>query len=220
MERYISQLLSDIAYATENISWPYIKKESYELQDWIPEEEEDRTAPIRELEDWTGIRKEQLPPKEKLTDDQVQLLLKALTKMLDAYNWSFVLQTEVPERIRYAAIRDNFNQQAKVKQWHMGFFEACKPGTEHGKCALGEYCQCAFYAEMFKDMVHEDLTPEEERKRDLEFEINYLQKKYGDDWIKYYPYHLDPKYDDKNGNPHDYGFGNDEEDENDDWLKK
>jgi hypothetical protein len=69
--------------------------------------------------------------------------------MLDAFNWSFVLLTEVPERIQYAVIRDNFNQQAKVKRWHMGFFEVCRSGTEHGKCLLGEYCQCAFYNEFF-----------------------------------------------------------------------
>lgn len=220
MERYIEQLLGDIAYATENISWPYIKKESYELQDWIPEEEEDKNAPIRNLEDWTGIRQEQLPPHEKLADEQVQRLLTALKKMLDAYNCSFVLQIEVPERIQYAAIRDNFSQQVKVKQWHMGFFEPCKPGTEHTKCALGEYCQCAFYAELFKDMVHEDLTPEEERARELEWEITRLKKKYDDDWMKYYPYHMDPKYDDENGNPHDYGFGKEDEEEGEDWWKK
>jgi len=31
-----------------------------DLYAWIPPEEEDRTAPVRELEEWTGIRKEQL----------------------------------------------------------------------------------------------------------------------------------------------------------------
>ncbi len=221
MEKYIEQLLADIAYATENISWPYIQKESYELHDWISEDEEEKTAPVRQLEDWTGIRKEQLPPAEKLNDEQVQLLLEALNKMLNEYNWHYVLQTTVPERVQYAAIRDMFIQPCKVKQWHMGFFEHCRPGTEHRKCALGEYCQCAFYAELFKDMVHEDLTPEEERARDLEFEIRHIQKKYGDEWMKYYPYHLDPEYDDEKGNPHDYGFGEeDEEDEGEDWWKK
>ncbi len=220
MERYIEQLLADIAHATENVSWPYVKKESYDLHDWISPKEEERTAPVYQLEEWTGIRKEQLPPVEKLTHDQVACLLAALNKMLDAYNWSVVFQTEVPASIQYTAIRDYFDQPAKAKQWHMGFFEHCRPGTEHGKCALGEHCQCAFYAEMFKDMVYEDLTPEEERKRDLEFEVQHIKKKYGDDWMKYYPYHLDPQYDDENGNPHDYGFGEGDEEDKDDWWKK
>ena len=109
-----------------------------------------------------------------------------------------------------------------MKRWHMGFFEMCKPGTEHGKCALKEYCQCAFFAELFKDMIDEDLTPEEERERALEIELKHIKRKYGDDWMKYYPYHLDKNYDDENGNPYDYGFGDeDEEDDDDDnWWRK
>ncbi|MCX6292245.1 MAG: hypothetical protein NT126_10845 [Bacteroidetes bacterium] len=221
MEKYITQLLSDIAYATKHVSLPFVS-EGLELHDWISEEEEDKTAPVRHLDEWTGISKEQLPPAEMLTDEHVHVLLDALKNLLNEYNWSFVLQTEVPERIQYACIRDNFNQEAKVKQWHMGFFEHCRTGTEHGKCALGEYCQCAFYADLFSGFVEEDLSPAEERARELEIEVQHLKRKHCDDWMKYYPYHLDAKYDDENGNPYNYGFGNDdeEEDESDNWWRK
>ena len=222
MENYLEQLLSDIDYATKNVSWPFAEKE-LQLWDWIPDEEENKSAPIRSLEEWTGIHKEQLPPAEMLSDEQVNRLLDALRKMLDEYNWSFVLQTQVPERIQYATIRENFDQHAKVKRWHMGFFELCRPGTEHGKCALGEYCQCAFYAELFKDMIDEELTPDEERARELEIEIKHLKRKYGSEWMKYYPYHLDKNYDDENGNSYDYGFddfNNEEDDDEDDWWRR
>ena len=200
MQNYIDQLLADIAYATENVSLPFIDTELH-LHDWMTNEEEEKTAPVRELEEWTGINSEMLPPVEMLNDEQVGSTLAALKKMLDAYSWSFVLQTEVPERIQYGTIRDNFKQQAKVKRWHMGFFELCLPGTEHKKCALGEYCQCAFYAEFFSGFSDEELSPEEERAMHLEIEIRHIKRKYDDDWMKYYPYHLDPNYDDENGNP-------------------
>lgn len=213
MKNYISQLLDDIAYATENVNWPYIRKESYDLWEVPLPEEEERNAPVRDLEIWTGIRKEQLPPAAMLTDEQVAALLKSLTTMLDAYNCPLVLQITVPERIQYAAIRDMFNQTVKVLQWQYGFFELCRPGTEHGKCALGEYCQCAFYADLFSEFEDEDLSPEEERRQMLEMEIQYLKKKYGHRWMRYYPYHLDPEYDDEDGNPYDYGCG----EEDDEW---
>jgi hypothetical protein len=219
VEKYICQLLVDIAYVTENVSWPFVEKGG-DLHDWIPSDEEERNAPVRDLEEWTGICSEQLPPAEMLSDSQVCRLLDVLKKMLDTFNWSFVLQTEVPERIQYAAIRDQFNQRAKVKRWHYGFFELCRPGTEHGKCALGEYCQCAFYNDFFAGYTDEESSPEEERARALEIEITYLKRKHGSDWMKYYPYHLDAAYDDDNGNPFDYGLGGDEEDEGDDWWKK
>lgn len=219
MQNYVSQLLEDIAYATENVSLPFAE-EAMDLHDWISEEEEEKNAPVRNLEEWTGIRQEMLPPGEMLNDEQVDHLLDALKKMLDAYNWSFVLQIQVPQRIQYAALRSNFNQQAKVKRWHTGFFELCPPGTEHKKCALDEYCQCAFYDEFFSGFTDEELCPEEERARELEIEIKHLKRKYGDDWLKYYPYHLDANYDDENGNPFNYGFGDeDEEDDDDNWWR-
>lgn len=176
MKKYISQLLSDIAYSTDNVSLPFVEKE-LNLHDWIPDEEEDKLAPVRNLEEWTGVKQEMLPPEKMLNDEQVHTLLEALKKMLDAYNWSFVLQIQVPERIQYETIRINFNQTAKVKRWHMGFFELCSPGTSHKKCVLGEYCQCAFYAEFFSGFIDEELSPEEERLRHLDIEIRHIKRK-------------------------------------------
>ena len=219
MQHYIKQLLTDIEAATQNVSFPFIEKE-LSIHDWVSKEDEDATAPIRNLCEWSGITSEMMPPATMLHEKEVHELLGALNQMLSAYNCHFVLQTEVPERLQYETIRQNFNQDVKVKQWHMGFFEMCKPGTPHQTCALGEHCQCAFYADLFSDCIDEDLTPEEERARELEMEVNYIKRKYEDDWMKYYPYHLDKNYDDENGNPFDYGFSDEEEDEEDDWWRK
>ena len=219
MERYLEQLLMDIKYAAENVRWPYLEEE-FSIHDWITDEEENNTAPTRKLEEWTGITKNQLPPPELLSVDQVHTLLIALKEMLDAYNWAFVLQNQVPDRIQYATIRDNFCQEAKVKQWHMGFFQLCIPDTKHGNCSLGDYCQCHFYEQLFAGFNDEELSPEEDRTLQFECEKTHLMRKYGDDWKKYYPYHLDPDYDDENGNPYNYGFDDDEEDEHDDWWRK
>ncbi|MEA3495685.1 MAG: hypothetical protein U9R42_06585, partial [Bacteroidota bacterium] len=166
MEKYLEQLLMDIAFATENVSCPYVEHE-LSIHDWITEEDDDKTAVIRLLEEWTGIKKIQLPPPGLLSDNQISRLLNALKKMLDAYNWAFVLLFEVPEHIQYATIRDNFNQEAKIKRWHMGFFQLCNPGTEHGKCSLGEYCHCRFYKELFEGFSDEELSPDKERTMQL-----------------------------------------------------
>ncbi|MFL5746545.1 MAG: hypothetical protein ACJ751_17850 [Niastella sp.] len=211
MQRYVEQLFDDITISIDQVQ--KAPSEGYDLFDWISEEEEERTAPIRNLQEWTGIYQEMLPPENMLTNEQVHLLLKAMNRLLDAYNCSFVLQIEVPERIQYATIRDNFNQDIKVKTWHMGFFALCKPNTEHGRCTLGEYCQCAFYADLFSDCIDEELSPEEERARALEIEVKHIQRKYGEDWMKYYPYHLDKEYDDEYGNPYNYGM----DEEEDEW---
>jgi hypothetical protein len=149
MQRYLEQLFDDIAIAIAHVKDAPAKK--YDLYDWVSEEKEEQTAPIRNLQEWTGIYQEMLPPEEMLNNEQVHLLLNALNQLLNTYNCCFVLQIEVPERIQYTTIRDNFNQDVKVKTWHMGFFNLCKPNTEYGTCTLGKYCQCAFYADLFSD---------------------------------------------------------------------
>ena len=218
MHHYLTQLLADIAHATEHADHSSTASREMSVPDWVSSEEEDKTAPMRSLEVLTGIQKEQLPPHEMLSDDQVHELLEALKKMLDEYNWSFVLQTVVPDRIQYDALRDNFDQQVRIKQWHYGFFELCRPNTEHGKCALKEYCECAFFSVLIDGFIDEEETPEEERAHDLEIEIHYLKKKYESDWMKYYPYHLDKDYDDENGEPYNYGLDDEEDDDN--WWRR
>jgi hypothetical protein len=217
LDNYIQYLLTDISQATANISFPSTGQE-LDIWDWASADDEDVSAPIRNLGTWTEITEETLPPNERLTDDQVRQLLEALNKLLSACNCEFVLQTIVPERIQYEAIRQNFNQDVKVRQWHMGFFEFCKPNTPLKTCALGEHCQCGFYADFFEGMVDENLTPKEARARALEIELQHIKRKHEHDWMKYYPYHLDSNYDDGNGNPFDYyGFGGDDDEDDDTW---
>lgn len=217
MQRYVQQLLMDIADATQNYQEPFAEKK-VSLHDWVPAEEEEATAHVRNLCEWTGITPDMLPPASMLGEDELHQLLESIKKMLETYNCHFVLQTEVPEQFQYETIRQNLNQEVKVRQWHMGFFEMCKSGTPSKTCVLGEYCQCAFYEELFSERIVEQLTPEEERSRALEIEVRHIRKKYGDDWMKYYPYHLDKNYDDESGKPYNYGFEDD--DENTDWWRK
>ena len=77
MQRYVEQLLKDIAYATENVNRPY-QEQGLDVHDWISDDEEERVAPVLPLEEWTGIRKVELPPVDQLNDGQVQRLLDAL----------------------------------------------------------------------------------------------------------------------------------------------
>jgi hypothetical protein len=214
MRAYIVQLLEDLKYATNNASFPFTDN-LVSLHDFLTAEEEEAAAPKRDLSEWTGIKSEMLPPSNMLDDQEINVLLIELIKMLEAYNCHFVLQTQVPERFQYETIRQNICQEVKIKQWNMGFFEVCKPNTEYKTCSLGDYCQCAFYEEIFKDMIHEEF--EQDRKQQLNIEINHIKRKYGDDWMKYYPYHLDENYDDENGNPYNYGFGDSDDDQ---WWRQ
>lgn len=219
MKNYLAQLLHDLDNATQTLAWPYLKQTAVSLHDVLSREEEDISAPLRNLPEWTGIKPDMLPPASMLQEEEISTVLKALTQLLAACNCHVVFQTVVPERFQYEAIRQNFNQDVRVYQWNDGFFEFCKPGTAPKTCALSDHCQCAFYHELFEGFEEENLTPEEERERELACEILHIQKKYGDDWMKYYPYHLDKAYDDEYGNPYNYGFEEDDDKDEDNWWK-
>lgn len=199
MDEYIEFLVMEIDSARARACFPSTG-ESTDWIDWISDEEEDRIAPVRSLEGWTGISACQLPEAELLNYNQLHKLLEALKEMLNAYNCWFVLQTNVPEHIQYKALKDNFDQPVKVKRRHMGFFKFCRPGIEHRKCALGEHCQCEFYELLLSGFEEDNRTPEEQRRAELDIEVRHIKRKYGADWKKYYPYYLDPDFDD-DGNP-------------------
>lgn len=57
-----------------NVPRPYIPPEGVDFWDVPTPEEEERNAPVRQLEELTGISKDQLPPEEMLSDDHLSRL--------------------------------------------------------------------------------------------------------------------------------------------------
>lgn len=219
MKKYLSQFLTDIEVITQ--SFQDIPSKEVEIWDWISDEEEDQTARRLPLEEWTGIRQEQIPPAEMLTDKQIEKLYEALGNLLKAINYSIVFQFSIPLRAKYQILQKNWKQEAIQKAWHYGFFNTCFEKKAHDECIMGAGCECRYFEELHASFEPDNRTPEEQRAAELEIELTHIKRKHGDDYMKYYPYHLDPKYDDENGNPYDYGFGDLEEDEDeDDWWKK
>jgi len=216
MQKYVEQLLADIESSIEN-SNVGASNETYNIWDFITDEEEESTCQRKNLQELTGIRMEQLPPSEKLTDEQLNTILEVLKKMLDAYNWMFVMAIEVEPRLQYNCIRENFNQTALIKKWNMGFFEICKPGTEHYSCALKDRCHCAFFKELTSGFEKQDYSDEEEKIIAIDLEISHLKRQHGEKWYEHFPFHLYKEFNKESDNGSNFGF--DDDDENDDWWR-
>jgi hypothetical protein len=187
MQKYINQLIEDIQYAKANIQKPWIVPEGgYEFDEWLSEEEDKKQAPVRNVEDWSGIKKEQLPPEDRLTDEQVEALFKALDKLLSEFNCHFVVHFHVPFREQYKTMRAMWQQDHAWMAWHYNFFDLCEDGQEHGTCALGEdFCQCKALAEFTKDWDNSPWTEEDEAFWE-EMEARRQRRK-RDDWWGYDP---------------------------------
>lgn len=61
MEAYVTQLIEDIESTMHNVPRPYIPPEGVDFWDVPTPEEEKRNAPVRQLEELTGISDDQLP---------------------------------------------------------------------------------------------------------------------------------------------------------------
>jgi len=158
MNKYLQQLLEDLKYAAQNVAQPYPDEQSdvAAVGDWLSEEDEEKAAPRIQLEEWTGIQQTQFPPEERLSDQQIEVLFKAIMDMLLAYNYTATFILAMPTRTKYAVIRAHFKQEVIQKKWHMGFFELCFTNKSHPKCLMGDACQCAYFEEVSENLVEKD----------------------------------------------------------------
>lgn len=214
MDKYLQQLLQDLREATQKITWSYplSQTDATALEDWLPDTEEEKTAPRISLEEWTGIQQSQFPPADRLSDEQIDLLFGAIKKMLSAFNYHVTFLFTLPNRTKYEVVRTHFKQEAIQKRFHMGFFELCFANKSHSDCLMGTECHCAYFEELSEKWINNDLTPEEEFKKSIEEEKQRLKKKYGDDYMKYYPFKL-PSKDNESDNVSDEDSGESKEED-------
>lgn len=156
MERYCRQLLSDIRQAKANVPQPWWLFTNWE-DTILPWTEDVKNAPRKSLEEWTGLKKEALPPADLLTDTQMRSLLQELKDMLGEYNCHVVFQISVPERTQYEVIRQRYDQHSPLLYANMHFFEFCDPGEKRGNCLLGDYCHCRFFDNLLADHAEDGI---------------------------------------------------------------
>lgn len=204
MQKYINQLIIDINIAKDDLQVPWITpNEGYELDDWLSGEEDETQAPVKTIEDWSSIKQIELPPVERLNDEQIEALFNALKQLLEAFNCNFVVHFETPIRIQYKVIRSMWQQEHGWMSWHPNFFDVCDDRQAFGSCAFGEeYCQCkkmATYTKGWDETVWTENEDEafwykmqerrEQRKLDAERRsrerhIEFLKAEFGDDYKK------------------------------------
>ena len=192
MQNYISQLLNDLAAAKNYpkpaqvdyaLLYPDHPAYSYGL-DYIVEWE---MAPRYKMDDLFGIKAEQLPPADILTDEQAKQLNKAILELWAAFNLVADSDHDAPPRVFYSVHKDYW-ETTKVgydaeEKYELDF---CSYNTD--LCIWGsDYCTC------------KDFEDEGNETEDIYSEPSDLQKgivhndKGGISWVN-------PKLLDENGN--------------------
>jgi len=136
MERYIEQLVADLAKAEANPTLEPDYGESYEeFEKTMLEIEEGKKIPAKKM---LNISYEELPPVEKLSKEHLEKLLPALMSALSAKGTTICIPGgNVPDEIVYREIRELFIEGFNAMPgWVMDFCSGYCPD-----CAFVDYCE-------------------------------------------------------------------------------
>jgi hypothetical protein len=145
MQNYINQLLADMVAAKTNLPaeinyavlYPDHPAYRYGL-DYIVEWE---MSPSYTMDELFGIKAEQLPPAEKLTDEQIVQLIEGMFDLWAAFNFVADTDYEAPMRVYYDIIRTHWaTQPIKYHADGINELDFCDYNTD--LCSWGEHCKC------------------------------------------------------------------------------
>jgi hypothetical protein len=150
MQNYISQLLTDMKAAEQNLPTnvdysllhPEHPAADYGLNFLVEYE----MSPRHSMDDLFGIKAEQLPPDDKLTDEQVKQLTDAILELWAAYNIVADFPEVVPLRTLYNVLKDYWtNETTQYVSEGRIHLEFCHYVPE--ECPWGsDYCTCKEFA--------------------------------------------------------------------------
>jgi hypothetical protein len=164
MQNYVNQLLADMVAAKSNLPADidykllYPDHPAYKFGlDYIVEWE---MAPSYTMDELFRIKAEQLPPAEKLTDEQIVQLLAGIYDLWQAFNYSPDSEFDAPPRVFYTVIKNYWATQS-IQYEKYTFIELDFCSYNNDMCVWGDYCRC-------KDEVFETM---EDYKSKVDFEL-------------------------------------------------
>lgn len=147
MEKYIQQLIDDIVEVIKahpkNGSGDSMEQDDPEEVDPMADVEQFLYGPQKKLSEIVGIDKIQLPPGEKLSDQQKTMLFYAMTDLLKAYEIFTDFPEGLPVAIKYRLLRERWEQEEVpvVGGGGMVHIEFCHYVPEECPFPV-EYCDC------------------------------------------------------------------------------
>jgi len=181
LPKSIDQLVAEIKAATRHVPPPSLFLGNAKTeQTGISCLDEEQLPTYLSLEDWSGIKKDQLPLDSSLTEKQIQSLLSTIKNLLAAYNCAVIFQKNIPERIQYRVIRERFNQKVPIQQDDYFSFSLCDQQTARKDCVMGtNHCHCVLMDNFFEKYSTKEVKELEEID---EFREYILEKRFGSNW--------------------------------------
>ena len=179
MQKYLNHLIADMRQAAKNLP----EKPYYDIP---PEAEgieyviEWENAEPKPMQEWFGIARENFPPPEKLTTEQLTKMVDEILKLWEAYNFEAMLPDGLPVDVAYKVLTDFFDKPVAWVSEGTSLINFCDADPEH--CPFPEeFCQCKdFDNEMDEDDFRHDNAGE---IAVLDMEIKSIEAKSADEFL-------------------------------------
>lgn len=146
MQSYINHLLSDIAdacreeqpetyspAAAEN-DMDAMERYFEEVERWL------ESDPEHDFGYYCGLHKEQFPPPEKLTDEQMESVCRAFYTLLFTWNIGVDLPEQLPAATKYTLMVSILERKVTIVNTGFETIEFCT--YDPPSCPLNEWCTC------------------------------------------------------------------------------
>lgn len=168
MQSYLHHLLTDIKTAIENLpvtpEW-YENPYPFPVEKYILQWEQTPFVPLSEL---FGIPKEALPPIEKWTEEQLEILVNALTGLWDAYGYYPDLSEGVSAKVKYRLFQNYWDYEVQYTPLSGGGgFDFCE--VDPSTCPYGELCWCLEFEDEWERDNQEALAKKPDKSDELPF---------------------------------------------------
>lgn len=154
IQRYIEHLIADLFEAKNHVPPEPVFSDDYEeFEEQMFAIENAPDVPAKKL---FGISYEELPPSEKLSEEQMQQLIDAILDTFAAFNCSADFPDNVPLKMQYELIRDKFAEPIHYMPGYSMHFDFCSGWCPD--CKIADYCSN-------KDAIWTKEELEKERKK-------------------------------------------------------
>ena len=145
MEKYIKQLINDFKAVSWNLKEPSNLWDSADLDNENENEVEDLSyieefvyGEEKKISEITGIETIQLPPVEKLSEEQASLLAWEMYKLLNFFHFYPLFPAILPGKIRYRVLREKWESKQVPVSFGRVHLEFCD--YDEKNCPFPGYC--------------------------------------------------------------------------------
>lgn len=152
MKKYLKYLLADIESAKKNK--PSTPKQLEDSSEMFRGPEEYMNSPLKNMCDWFGLDARAFPPAERWNEEEILIVVNAMTELWDVYNYEPAFPEGVDTKLKYKLFVKVLTESVPWLSSGLITIDFCD--SDVNSCALEEFCICREIVDFVDELPHKD----------------------------------------------------------------